>query len=159
MSKVIQFNNICKDFKISTRKKGVNAFVGFFKREKKTIEALKNVSFEIEEGDIVGYIGPNGAGKSTTIKIMSGILTPTSGECSIMGYTPWKNRKQYVKNIGVVFGQRSQLWWDVPIIDSFELLKDIYKIPDGMDLYKDFYMLKFVMDLKYKQQQKKNAEL
>ena len=129
MSKIIQFNNICKDFKIMAKKKGVNAFVGFFKREKKIIEALKNVTFEIEEGDIVGYIGPNGAGKSTTIKIMSGILTPTSGECSIMGYTPWKNRKQYVKNIGVVFGQRSQLWWDVPIIDSFELLKDIYKIP------------------------------
>ncbi len=131
MSSIIQFNNVCKDFKVSVRKKGVNAFVGFFKREKKIVEALKNVSFEIDEGDIVGYIGPNGAGKSTTIKIMSGILNPTSGECSIMGYTPWKDRIQYVKNIGVVFGQRSQLWWDVPIIDSFELLKDIYKIPDN----------------------------
>lgn len=130
MSKIIQFNNICKDFKLSVRKKGVNAFVGFFRRERKTINALQNVSFEVDEGDIVGYIGPNGAGKSTTIKIMSGILTPTSGECSVMGYTPWKDRKQYVKNIGVVFGQRSQLWWDVPIIDSFELLKDIYKIPN-----------------------------
>ena len=129
MSKIIQFNNICKDFKISVKKKG-NVILNFFKREHKTIEALKNVSFEIEEGDIVGYIGPNGAGKSTTIKIMSGILNPTSGECKIMGFTPWKDRKQYVKNIGVVFGQRSQLWWDVPIIDSFELLKDIYKIPD-----------------------------
>lgn len=130
MSKIIQFNNICKNFTVSLKKTNVNPLIGFFKREKKTIEALKNVSFEIEEGDIVGYIGPNGAGKSTTIKIMSGILNPTSGECSIMGYTPWKNRKQYVKNIGVVFGQRSQLWWDVPIIDSFELLKDIYKIPE-----------------------------
>ena len=129
MSKIIQFNNICKDFKISVKKKG-NVILNFFKREHKTIEALKNVSFDVEEGDIVGYIGPNGAGKSTTIKIMSGILNPTSGECKIMGYTPWKDRKQYVKNIGVVFGQRSQLWWDVPIIDSFELLKDIYKIPD-----------------------------
>ncbi len=129
MSKIIQFNNICKDFKISVKKKG-NVILNFFKREHKTIEALKNVSFEVEEGDIVGYIGPNGAGKSTTIKIMSGILNPTSGECKIMGFTPWKDRKQYVKNIGVVFGQRSQLWWDVPIIDSFELLKDIYKIPD-----------------------------
>ena len=129
MSKIIEFNNICKNFKISTKKKG-NVILNFFKREHKTIEALKNVSFDVEEGDIVGYIGPNGAGKSTTIKIMSGILNPTSGECKIMGYTPWKDRKQYVKNIGVVFGQRSQLWWDVPIIDSFELLKDIYKIPD-----------------------------
>ena len=131
MSKIIQFNNICKDFKISAKPKTKNVFLKLFKREHKIIEALKNVSFEIEEGDIVGYIGPNGAGKSTTIKIMSGILTPTSGECNIMGYIPWKNRKQYVKNIGVVFGQRSQLWWDVPIIDSFELLKDIYKIPDA----------------------------
>lgn len=129
MSKIIQFNNICKDFKISVKKKG-NVILNFFKREHKTIEALKNVSFDVEEGDIVGYIGPNGAGKSTTIKIMSGILNPTSGECKIMGFTPWKDRKQYVKNIGVVFGQRSQLWWDVPIIDSFELLKDIYKIPE-----------------------------
>ena len=131
MSKIIHFNNICKDFKISAKPKTKNVFLKLFKREHKIIEALKNVSFEIEEGDIVGYIGPNGAGKSTTIKIMSGILTPTSGECNIMGYIPWKNRKQYVKNIGVVFGQRSQLWWDVPIIDSFELLKDIYKIPDA----------------------------
>lgn len=130
MSKIIQFNNICKNFKISAKKKTKNFLKNLFLRDHKTIEALKDVSFEIEEGDIVGYIGPNGAGKSTTIKIMSGILTPTSGECNIMGFTPWKNRKQYVKNIGVVFGQRSQLWWDVPIIDSFELLKDIYKIPD-----------------------------
>ena len=82
----------------------------------------------------MGYIGPNGAGKSTTIKIMSGILTPTSGECVIDGFVPWKDRKNYVRNIGVVFGQRSQLWWDVPVIESFDLLKDIYNIPD--ELYK-----------------------
>ena len=128
MSKIIKFNQISKSFKIWAKKR--SGFLSIFRREKKIINALTNVSFEIEEGDIVGYIGPNGAGKSTTIKIMSGILTPTSGECSIMGYTPWKDRKNYVKNIGVVFGQRSQLWWDVPIIDSFELLKDIYKIPN-----------------------------
>jgi len=131
MSSIIKFDNICKDFKLSLRKKGLKgAFVGLFKREYKTIEALKNVSFEIQEGDIVGYIGPNGAGKSTTIKIMSGILTPTSGTCLCDGFVPWKDRKDYVKNIGVVFGQRSQLWWDVPVIDSFELLKGIYKIPN-----------------------------
>lgn len=130
MSKIIEFKEISKDFKISVKKKSEKkSFLNLFKREKKIIPALSKVSFEIEEGDIVGYIGPNGAGKSTTIKIMSGILTPTSGECSIMGQTPWKDRKKYVKNIGVVFGQRSQLWWDVPVIDSFELLKDIYKIP------------------------------
>lgn len=131
MSSIIKFDNICKDFKLSLRKKGLKgAFVGLFKREYKTIEALKNVSFEVQEGDIVGYIGPNGAGKSTTIKIMSGILNPTSGTCLCNGFVPWKDRKNYVKNIGVVFGQRSQLWWDVPVEDSYELLKDIYKIPD-----------------------------
>lgn len=136
MANIIKFDNICKNFKLSLRKKGLKgAFIGLFKREYKTIEALKNVSFEIQEGDIVGYIGPNGAGKSTTIKIMSGILTPTSGTCDCDGYVPWKQRKEYVKNIGVVFGQRSQLWWDVPVEDSFELLKDIYKIRD--DEYKE----------------------
>ena len=110
MSKIIEFKEISKDFKISTKiKDKKKSFLNLFRREKKIIKALSNISFEIEEGDIVGYIGPNGAGKSTTIKIMSGILTPTSGECSIMGQTPWKDRKKYVKNIGVVFGQRSQL--------------------------------------------------
>lgn len=131
MSNIIEFDGVCKNFKVSLRKKGLKgAFIGLFKREYKTIEALKNVSFEIQEGDIVGYIGPNGAGKSTTIKIMSGILTPTSGICECDGLVPWKQRKEYVKNIGVVFGQRSQLWWDVPVEDSFDLLKDIYKIDD-----------------------------
>lgn len=128
MSKIIEFKEISKSFKILTKKKG-GGFLNLFRRDKKIIHALSRINFEIDEGDIVGYIGPNGAGKSTTIKIMSGILTPTSGECTIMGQTPWKDRKSYVKNIGVVFGQRSQLWWDVPIIDSFELLKSIYKIP------------------------------
>lgn len=130
MSKIIEFKEISKEFKIYAKKKG-KGLLNLFRRDKKIINALSNISFEIEEGDIVGYIGPNGAGKSTTIKIMSGILTPTSGECTIMGQTPWKDRKKHVKNIGVVFGQRSQLWWDVPIIDSFELLKDIYKIPQA----------------------------
>lgn len=136
MSSIIKFDNICKDFKLSLRKKGLKgAFVGLFKREYKTIEALKNVSFEVQEGDIVGYIGPNGAGKSTTIKIMSGILTPTSGMCECDAFVPWKQRREYVKNIGVVFGQRSQLWWDVPVIDSLDLLKDVYKISE--DEYKE----------------------
>ena len=80
-------------------------------------------------GELIGYIGPNGAGKSTPIKIMSGILTPDSGKCEIMGLIPWKQRIEHVRRIGVVFGQRTQLWWDVPVGDSFDLLKDIYKIP------------------------------
>ena len=78
----------------------------------------------------MGYIGPSGAGKSSTVKIMSGILVPDSGQCRINGMIPWKQRREYVKDIGVVFGQRSQLWWDVPVEDSFELLKDIYRLSD-----------------------------
>ena len=131
MARIIEFTDICKNFKVPERNKGrFSMFKNFFMRKHKIIQALKDVTFSIDEGDIVGYIGPNGAGKSTTIKIMSGILTPSSGTCIIDGLVPWKNRKKFVKNIGVVFGQRSQLWWDVPIIDSFDLLKDIYKIPD-----------------------------
>jgi len=91
---------------------------------------LKNVSFSIERGQIIGYIGPNGAGKSTTIKILSGILVPTSGTCTVLGQVPWDNRIKHVKNIGVVFGQRSQLMWDIPAADSFELLRDIYKVSE-----------------------------
>lgn len=101
-----------------------------FRREYSTVRALDDISFSVADGEIVGYIGPNGAGKSSTVKIMSGILVPDSGECVINGLTPWKSRREHVKNIGVVFGQRSQLWWDVPIIDSFELLRDIYAVDE-----------------------------
>ncbi len=121
--------NLSKQFKISKRKSGLKASLKHFvNREYETVNALENVSFQIKQGELVGYIGPNGAGKSTSVKIMSGILTPTSGKCEISGLVPYKRRKEHVKNIGVVFGQRSQLWWDVPVIDSFELLRDIYKV-------------------------------
>ena len=103
------------------------AVKALFSREYETIHALSDVSFSIKDGEMVD-IGPNGAGKSTTIKIMCGILTPDSGRCEIDGRTPWRNRIAHVRNIGVVFGQRSQLWWDVPVCDSFDLIKDIYKV-------------------------------
>lgn len=103
-------------------------------REKTIVQALQDISFTIDEGELVGYIGPNGAGKSTTVKILSGILTPDGGKAQVGGMIPWKERKKHVQRIGVVFGQRSQLWWDVPIIDSFQLLRDIYKVPE--DQYK-----------------------
>ena len=104
---------------------------GSFLREKQMLQALEGVSFDIEQGDLIGYIGPNGAGKSTTVKILSGILTPDEGEVLVGERIPWKNRKEHVKHIGVVFGQRMQLWWDVPILDSYSLLKDIYRIPES----------------------------
>lgn len=97
-------------------------------REKKNVDALNDVSFDIEPGELIGYIGPNGAGKSTTVKILSGILTPDSGSVDIGGICPWRERKKHVRRIGVVFGQRTQLWWDVPVRDSYEMLKDIYSV-------------------------------
>lgn len=128
---MIELEGINKTFRVSKRNSGMNeAIRAFFKREYTTVNALSDVSFKIDDGEMVGYIGPNGAGKSSTIKIMSGILTPDSGKCVINGLTPWKDRTRHVSRIGVVFGQRSQLWWDVPVIDSFELLRDIYKIDD-----------------------------
>lgn len=127
---VIEANELSKSYKIPKRKSGIiNGFKGMIHREYEEIVALDKISFDIEEGELVGYIGPNGAGKSTTIKILSGILTPDSGQCTVLGKVPYKDRINYVKDIGVVFGQRTQLWWDLPVIDSFELLKDIYKIP------------------------------
>ena len=99
------------------------------RREKTSVCALTDVSFSIGKGELVGYIGPNGAGKSTTVKILSGILTPDSGEVFIGGRTPWLERKSHVRHIGVVFGQRTQLWWDVPVLDSYSLLRDIYRVP------------------------------
>lgn len=126
---MIELSNICKTFKVAQRNAGMKQAVkALFSREYEYIKALDNISFSIKEGEMVGYIGPNGAGKSSTIKIMSGILNPDSGQCMINGKVPWEDRIAHVKDIGVVFGQRSQLWWDVPVIDSFELLRDIYKV-------------------------------
>ena len=128
----ITVKHISKTFKVPLRDKGkFGALKSFFKRKYQYIKALDDISFSIKRGEVVGYIGPNGAGKSTTIKVLSGILVPDNGEVSIGGKIPWKQRIEYVKDIGVVFGQRSQLWWDIPAIDTFELLKDIYKIPDS----------------------------
>ncbi len=99
-----------------------------WKRDVRQVEALKDASFSIEKGELVGLIGPNGAGKSTTVKLLTGILTPTDGDCTVGGRTPWTDRKEHVRHLGAVFGQRTQLWWDVPIRDSFLLLKDIYAV-------------------------------
>lgn len=123
----IEVKNISKTFKVPIRE---GILKSFFNRKYKYIKAIDNISFSIKKGEIVGYIGPNGAGKSTTIKILSGILYPDEGKVVIDKMVPYLDRKKYVREIGVVFGQRSQLWWDIPAIDSFELLKEIYKIGD-----------------------------
>ncbi|MBQ6095097.1 MAG: ATP-binding cassette domain-containing protein [Lachnospiraceae bacterium] len=127
---MITMQDVCKSYKVAKRNAGFGeACKALFRREYETIHALRNVSFTINDGEMVGYIGPNGAGKSSTIKILSGILTPDSGTVLVDGRVPYKDRIRHVAQIGVVFGQRSQLWWDVPVIDSFELLKDVYSIP------------------------------
>lgn len=127
----IVVKNLCKSYRVVKRDSGINnAIKSFFKREYSVINAVDDITFTIKKGEIVGYIGPNGAGKSTTIKMLSGILRPDGGEILVNGIDPFVNRIKYVKEIGVVFGQKSQLWWDIPAIDSFDLLKDIYKIPE-----------------------------
>ena len=129
---MIEVKNLSKTYRVSRRDSGLwQAVKALGRRETHEIKALDDLSFTIADGEIVGYIGPNGAGKSSTIKVLSGILTPDSGECRVNGRVPWKERKKHVSEIGVVFGQRSQLWWDVPVNDSFELLKEIYRVEDA----------------------------
>ena len=124
--------DLVKTFRIARRMPGLwGSIRGLLEREWHTVYALHGASFAIGQGELVGYIGPNGAGKSTTVKILSGILVPDSGRVSVMGRTPWVDRIAYVRRIGVVFGQRTQLWWDLPVIESFDLLRDIYGIPDA----------------------------
>ena len=129
---MIEMRGINKTYRVRRREAGLsNAVKSLFSRRCTEIPALRDMTFTIPDGQIVGYIGPNGAGKSTTIKILSGILRPDSGECTVNGLTPWADRKKHVSRLGVVFGQRSQLWWDVPVIDSMELLRDIYRVPEA----------------------------
>lgn len=127
----IEVKSISKAFKVNKRQSGVTGMLANLVSPKYEMkQAVKDVSFTIEKGEMVGFIGPNGAGKSTTIKMLSGILYPDSGEIFVNGLIPYKQRKEYVGSIGVVFGQKSQLQWDLPVIDSFELLKAVYKVPD-----------------------------
>jgi ABC-2 type transport system ATP-binding protein len=126
----ILVEELSKTYRIAERDPGaMGAVLGLIHRRWRFVEALKAVSFGIEQGELVGLIGPNGAGKSTTIKILSGILEPTSGRCEVDGLTPWRQRIRHVAKIGVVFGQRTQLWWDLPVIEGFDLLRDIYRVP------------------------------
>ena len=127
---LIEVRDLRKSFVVAERRPGVwGAVAGLVRRRRRRIEALAGVSFQIEAGELVGYIGPNGAGKSTTVKVLSGILVPDGGTCVIAGRVPWKDRVRHVAGIGCVFGQRTQLWWDLPVVESFDLLRDIYAVP------------------------------
>lgn len=125
----IVVENLVKTFRVAERRPGVvGAVLGLARRRYKTVTALNGVSFSMASGEMLAYIGPNGAGKSTTVKVLSGILVPDSGQVRIGGLTPWQHRVETVRRIGVVFGQRTQLWWDLPVIESFDLLRDIYRL-------------------------------
>ena len=126
---LIHVQDLSKHFRTFRRRPGVwGGIQNLFVRDYKTVEAVDRVTFDISQGEMVGYIGPNGAGKSTTIKMLTGILVPTSGEVRVGGFVPWRERAQYVRSIGVVFGQRTQLWWDIAVIESFHLLRKMYGV-------------------------------
>ena len=141
MENVIELDGITKEFKVLNRHEGIKGSIrDLFSRDYKTVYAVKDVSLKIKQGEIVGYLGPNGAGKSTTIKMMTGVLNPSSGKILVNGRVPYKERTRNSQDIGVVFGQRSQLWWALPLVESFKLLKEIYGIEtknynDMLDFY------------------------
>ncbi len=128
---MIQVENLRKEFKKTIKEPGLKgSFKSLFKPKTERVVAVDDISFEVPKGEILGFIGPNGAGKSTVIKMLTGILTPTSGRCTINGKNPTVNRKSYVKEIGVVFGQRTQLWWDLPLRETYGVLKEIYEVDE-----------------------------
>lgn len=129
---MIYVNDLRKEFKKAIKEPGLKGSVkALFKPKNEIIKAVDGISFHVPKGEILGFIGPNGAGKSTVIKMLTGILTPTSGTCEINGYIPQKDRQKYVKEIGVVFGQRTQLWWDLALRETYAVLKEIYDVPDA----------------------------
>ena len=128
---MISVDKLRKEFKKTVKDPGLRGSIkSLFRPKTEKVVAVRDISFAVAEGEILGFIGPNGAGKSTVIKMLTGILTPTSGSCTINGKNPTQNRKSYVKEIGVVFGQRTQLWWDLPLRETYGVLKEIYEVPD-----------------------------
>lgn len=127
----IQAENLTKTYKVYRKREGVWASItGLFRREYKTVEAVRNVSFAIDEGEMVAFLGPNGAGKTTTLKLLSGLIYPTSGAASVLGYVPWQRENAFRRRFSLVMGQKNQLWWDLPAQESFQLHREIYRIPD-----------------------------
>jgi len=144
---MIDVKDLKKDFRKTIKKPGLRgSLTSLIHPKYEIVNAVDGVSFHVSDGEILGFIGPNGAGKSTVIKMLTGILTPTSGSCLINGKNPQKDRKKYVKDIGVVFGQRTQLWWDLPLVETYTVLKEIYEVPDN-EYQKRMAFLNAVLDL------------
>lgn len=144
---MIYAEHLKKSFKKTIKEPGLKGSVkALFNPKNEIVKAVDDVSFHVDKGEILGFIGPNGAGKSTVIKMLTGILTPTDGMCRINNCIPQENRKKYVKEIGVVFGQRTQLWWDLPLCETYSVLKEIYEVEDG-DFKKRMAFLNEVLDL------------
>ena len=144
---IITVDQLTKHYRVQQRGSGLGAALrSLWRREYKAIEAVNEISFGIDEGEIVGFLGPNGAGKTTTLKMLSGLLHPTSGQATVLGFEPWLRREEYLKQISLVMGQKGQLWWDVPAMDSYLINKEIYEIPDDV-FRKRLAMLSELLDL------------
>jgi ABC-2 type transport system ATP-binding protein len=152
MPELITVDRLTRDYRLTRRREGVlGGLVDLVRPRKRTLRAVDEVSFTIDQGEMVGYIGANGAGKSTTIKMLTGILTPTSGEVRVGGLVPYRQRQSYTRHIGVVFGQRTQLWWDLAVVESFRLLQRIYEVPEDrylkqMKLFQELLGIDEVLD-------------
>ena len=127
---IIEIENLCKSYRVYQKQEGIGASVrGLFHRKYREVNAVDDISLEVEEGEFVAFLGPNGAGKTTTLKLLSGVINPTSGTCKVMGYTPWERRNEYRRRFALVMGQKNQLWWDLPALESFRLNQHIYGVP------------------------------
>ena len=147
MSELIRVRGLTRDYDVTRKREGVwGGFVDLLKPRRSVLRAVDDISFSVDAGEMVGYIGANGAGKSTTIKMLTGILTPTSGEVDVGGLVPWRDRTEYTRHLGAVFGQRTQLWWDLAVIESFRLLKKIYEVEDDA-FNRQFDLLRDLLDL------------
>src|SRR3989344_2282924 len=150
---IIEVKNLTKKYEYYKKAPGLLASMkSLFHREKLYTEAVKDISFSIDEGELVGFLGPNGAGKTTTLKMLSGILYPTDGEAKVLGFTPWKRQKQFQKQFALVMGQKNQLWWDLPAMESFILNKEIYEVPDKqfhetLDELTELLEIKHILDV------------
>ena len=132
MEKSVVVDKLIKNFEVTQKEKGfLGSISTLFSPKKKTVRALKEISFSVDEGELIGFIGPNGAGKTTTLKILSGLIYPTRGFTQVLGHDPWERKPEFLKKISIVMGQKNQLWWDLPAMETFELNKEIYEIPDN----------------------------